>query len=115
MAVATFELEGCPVQLLVFPPAWEELIFSHVNAFKLDRQTIMVVDWKVLVLLKLYAGAPLDLADAQVLLQINGERPSENNKNSLAFLRAHAKRLRVSRKLATLLNATNANSIKGDS
>lgn len=87
-----------PVQLLQFPPAWEKAAFAHAAEQRLDQLKIPMIDWRSLVLLKLYAGSPLDLEDARRILEAT--RPS---KAELVELKKRATALRVSRKLGRVL------------
>lgn len=89
-----------PVQLLQFPPAWERIAFHEVSSVTIADTSIPIVDWKALVLLKLYAGSPLDLHDAKGILAVVS--PSERD---MEYLRTKANSLRVSRRLAKILPA----------
>ena len=91
-------LSAVPIQLLQFPPAWEVVAFQQPAVLRLDEFDVPVVDWKALVLLKLYAGSALDLEDARRIMQAN-----EISAEDYSYLRKKSSALRVSRKLSRLL------------
>ncbi len=94
----TFTESNIPVQLLLFPPAWEEIAFHEMTEDKVDGHLIPFVDWKALVLLKLYVGGAHDLEDARnILKNIN---PSKFN---LEYLEKKATALRVSKRLKRVM------------
>ena len=66
------EVEGqsIPLQLVVFPSALTELVFRYVESLSVLERVVPVVSWQVLVLLKLYAGGPQDMFDAQQILKV---------------------------------------------
>lgn len=66
-----------PVQLVIFPPSFADLVFRHVESLPVMDRTIPVVSWPVLILLKLYAGGPQDLVDAQQILKARQPDQSE--------------------------------------
>lgn len=57
-----------PLQLLFFPSTWSPIIFPSVQRVAIGDCTVSVVSWESLVLLKLYAGGPQDLLDAQTIM-----------------------------------------------
>ncbi len=87
-----------PVQLVRFPSAWEKIAFQNVSEDEIDGFIMPFVDWKALVLLKLYAGAAHDLADAQSILETVQPKPQELN-----YLKKNAASLRVSKRLERLI------------
>lgn len=56
-----------PVQLVLLPQRWDEVLLRQVRVVPVHGCSVPVVSWQVLVLLKLYAGGPQDLVDAQDL------------------------------------------------
>ena len=66
-----------PVQLILLPPAWNAIMFRDVESLSLFDCTLRVVSWQALVLLKLYAGGPQDLLDAQQILTVRQPTPAE--------------------------------------
>jgi len=66
-----------PVQLVILPPRWTELVMTHVRPATLFDSNVPVVSWQVLILLKLYAGGPQDLADATSILAVRSPTPED--------------------------------------
>jgi len=66
-----------PVQLVILPPRWTELVMTHVQPATVFDTDVPVVSWQVLVLLKLYAGGPHDLADATSILAVRLPTPED--------------------------------------
>jgi hypothetical protein len=66
------EIEGqsIPLQLVIFPSVFTELVFRHVESLALSGRIVPVVSWQVLILLKLYAGGPQDRLDARQILTV---------------------------------------------
>jgi len=56
-----------PVQLLLLPSPWSEVVLEGVEELNLAGQAVPVATWDRLLLLKLYAGGPTDILDAQGL------------------------------------------------
>jgi hypothetical protein len=50
---------------------------SHIQPATLFDSNVPVVSWQILVLLKLYAGGPQDLADAKTILAVRRPKPEE--------------------------------------
>ena len=87
-----------PIQLLLFPPAWERVALAEVQNISIAGHGIPFADWKALVLLKLYAGSALDLEDArEILTQAN---PAKTDRE---YLKTKATALRISRRLARII------------
>lgn len=86
--------QSVPIQLLQFPPAWEEVAFEECVEEKFGRVILRTVGWKALVLLKLYAGSALDIEDAKRVLEV-----VKPNAKETALLFSRATRLRVSKRL----------------
>jgi hypothetical protein len=66
-----------PVQLIVLPQKWVELVFRDVETLSVLDCHVPVVNWQALVLLKLYAGGPVDLQDAQDIVAVRRPDPEE--------------------------------------
>jgi hypothetical protein len=66
-----------PVQLILLQPQWADLVFGHVKKIPVLERRLPVVDWPALVLLKLYAGGPVDLQDARDIVAVRRPNPSE--------------------------------------
>lgn len=86
------------VQLIQFPPSWEKVAFEHVVREKLRKIQLPIVGWKALILLKLYAGGPVDLQDAKSILETISPRKEELND-----LKQQASALRISKRLSGVL------------
>ncbi len=86
------------VQLFQFYPAWETLVFENVHLEVIETLELPIIDWKALILIKLYAGGPHDLRDAEGILAVNAPSARE-----LEYLHSKANSLRVNRKLEKLL------------
>ena len=86
-----------PIQLIEFPPAWERIALHQISKTKIGRQTLPIVDKKALVLLKLYAGGPVDLEDAKALM-----RMMSANVSAKRYIETKARSLRVSKRLAAI-------------
>lgn len=87
-----------PIQLLIFPAAWEKVALAEVGELRISGHTIPIAGWKGLVLLKLYAGSALDLEDARAI--VAQVRPSGAE---MKDLNSKAACLRVSRRLQRIL------------
>jgi hypothetical protein len=62
--------QGVPVQLIVLRPKWTDVVFKGIETLKVLGSTVPVVNWQALVLMKLYAGGPVDLQDARSILAV---------------------------------------------
>ena len=60
-----------PVQLVLLPHRWHEVLLAQVRVVPVHGCSVPVVSWQALVLLKLYAGGPQDLVDAQDLWTVH--------------------------------------------
>ena len=94
-----------PVQLIQFPAAWERIAFQDVQMQTVAGAQLPFVSWRTLLLLKLYAGSPLDLQDAEHILLMADGTDAE-----LTELRKMAARLRISSRLSRLLTKLNSES-----
>ncbi len=65
-----------PVQLIVLPPSWTEVIFGAVETLSVLESPVPIINWQALVLLKVYAGGPVDLQDARELLALHQAEPT---------------------------------------
>lgn len=63
------EGQEVPVQLIVLPSKLAAIAFSQIETLAVLGCSVPVVNWQALVLLKLFAGGPIDLQDARTLLQ----------------------------------------------
>lgn len=66
-----------PIQLVLLPPVWNAIIFHDVESLPIVGCSVRVVSWQALILLKLYAGGPQDLLDAQQILAVRQPTPTE--------------------------------------
>jgi len=73
-----------PVQLIVFPPAWTPIIVDGIVALPVLGCSVPVISWQGLILLKLYAGGPQDLLDAQHILDVR--QPNRDGIEEIARL-----------------------------
>lgn len=69
-----------PVQLILLPPIWENLVFQDIVCLTIFELAVPVVTWQPLILLKLYAGGPQDLLDAKEILAVQKPNPTELKK-----------------------------------
>jgi hypothetical protein len=73
-----------PIQLVLLPPLWNAIIFHDVESLPIVGCTVRVVSWQALILLKLYAGGPQDLLDAQQILAVR--QPTQAERRAVATL-----------------------------
>ncbi len=59
-----------PVQLIVLPSKLATIAFNGVETLTVLGYSVPVVNWQALVLLKLYAGGPVDLQDARNIIAV---------------------------------------------
>jgi len=67
--------QAIPIQLLLLPRRWTPVLFDQAQPLHVLDCSVPVVSWQSLVLLKLYAGGPQDLIDAERLLVIQRPDP----------------------------------------
>ena len=91
--------EEVAAQLIVLPPKWADVVFRGVETVKVFGCAVQVVSWQALVLLKLYAGGPVDLQDAKGILAVR--KPDAGDRNSLI---AQADALGLAQDLPALLD-----------
>lgn len=101
-AVITFnvkdEVGELPVQLIVFPKKWDELLCEHVEVLNFEGIHLNILNWRALILLKLYAGSSRDLEDVKGILDV--QKLSKADKE---WLKAKATAFRVSKKLERVI------------
>ena len=104
LGAITFEVRlsvgEVPVQLLIFPRRWEDAALDGMKEEVFEDVVIPFVDWKALVLLKLYAGSALDLEDARTVIDRNA-----SGEEDFSCLRKKAASLRVSHRLNRVLKS----------
>jgi hypothetical protein len=84
--------KGVPVDMLISTKKWEDEAVSSSVAIDFHGVVIPVISAEYLIVMKLKAGGPRDLLDAQELLQIEGL--------DMTRVESLAKRLRVDKRLA---------------
>jgi hypothetical protein len=89
-----------PIQLIVLQPRWADAVFRRVEQVTVSDCQVPVVTWQALVLLKLYAGGPVDLQDARDVLSVR--QPSAREQNELA---AQAEALGIGEECKALLSS----------
>lgn len=75
------EGQEVPVQLIVLPSKWAAIAFNQIKMLKVLGCSVPVVNWQALVLLKLFAGGPIDLQDAQNIVAVR--KPNAIDRESL--------------------------------
>ncbi len=70
-----------PVQLIVLRPKWADEVFRRIETVKVLGCVVPVVNWQSLVLMKLYAGGPVDLQDARSIIAVR--KPNTADRKSL--------------------------------
>ncbi len=71
------ESEAIALQLIFLSSPLTEVTFRHIHILAVMDRAVPVVSWQVLVLLKLYAGGPQDLLDAQQILKVRHPQPDD--------------------------------------
>jgi hypothetical protein len=69
--------QSIPVQLILLPQVWNAIVFQDLESLSLFGCLLPVVSWRALVLLKLYAGGPQDMLDAQQIVAVRQPTPPE--------------------------------------
>jgi hypothetical protein len=92
------EGQEVPVQLIVLPSKMAAIAFNGVEVLTVLGYSVPVVNWQALVLLKLYAGGPLDLQDARNIVVVR--KPNGRDRESLI---AQADALGLTQEMQTLL------------
>jgi hypothetical protein len=86
------------VQLIVLRPKWANEVFRDVETVKVLGCAVPVVKWQSLVLMKLYAGGPVDIQDARSILAVR-----KPNSADQATLIAQAEVLELAQEVRALL------------
>lgn len=78
-----------PIQLVLLHPAWNSIIFRGIEILSVFGCAVPVVSWQALILLKLillklYAGGPQDLLDAQQILAVR--QPTQAEQHAVSAL-----------------------------
>jgi len=60
--------QAIPIQLILLPARWTDAVLDGLQTLSILDCSTSVVSWQTLVLLKLYAGSPQDLTDAEAVL-----------------------------------------------
>ena len=89
-----------PVQLIVLRPKWAQVAFAGVETFAVLGSAVPVVNWQALVLMKLYAGGPIDLQDARNIVAVRSPDAEERT-----CLIAQADSLGIGQEVRALLTA----------
>ena len=92
------EEQDVPVQLIVLRPKWANEVFRDVETVKVLGCAVPVVKWQSLVLMKLYAGGPVDIQDARSILAVR-----KPNSADQATLIAQAEVLELAQEVRALL------------
>lgn len=74
--------QNIPVQLIILPPRWTAIVMDSVVTLSVLGCRIPVISWEGLILLKLYAGGPQDLLDAQRIISVRQPTGDEIEKLS---------------------------------
>lgn len=93
------DAQEVPVQLIVLRPNWADEVFRDIETVKLLGCTVPIVNWRSLVLMKLYAGGPIDLQDAKGIIMVR--KPGAAEQESLI---AQANRLGLAQEVRALLD-----------
>jgi hypothetical protein len=64
------EGQEVPVQLIVLPSQFAAIAFNQIQTLRVLDCSVPVVNWQALVLLKLFAGGPIDMQDARSILAV---------------------------------------------
>jgi hypothetical protein len=76
--------QAIPIELVLLPARWTRVLFKQVQPLHTLDCSVPVVSWQPLILLKLYAGGPQDLIDAERLLVV--QRPDGDTLQKLHTL-----------------------------
>lgn len=80
----SIEDQEIPIQLILLPSWWTSIIMDGIENLSVLGCSVPVISWEGLILLKLYAGGPQDLLDAQHILTVR--QPTENEIEKLSQL-----------------------------
>ena len=81
-AFAGLEGERIPLQLVILSPDLTAMIFKNMEVLTLRGCRVQVANWQALVILKLYAGGPPDLLDAEQIMTV--QHPSSQQLTTLS-------------------------------
>jgi hypothetical protein len=93
------ERQDVPIQLIVLPSKLATIAFNGVETLTVLGYSVPVVNWQALVLLKLYAGGPVDLQDARSIVAVR--KPKGIDRENLI---AQAEGLGLAQEAQALLN-----------
>jgi hypothetical protein len=94
------EGQDVPVQLIVLPSKLAVVAFNGIATLTVLGYSVPVVNWQALVLLTLYAGAPVDLQDARSVVAVR--KPSVTRREDLI---AQADALGLAHEVRVLLDS----------
>lgn len=95
------EGQEVPVQLIVLPSKMAVLTFDGVETLAVLGYSVPVVNWQALVLLKLYAGGPVDLQDARSIVAVRNPTAIDRER-----LLAQADVVGLAQEVRTLLDSS---------
>jgi hypothetical protein len=95
------EGQEVPVQLIVLPSTLTAIAFKQIEILNVLGCSVPVVNWQALVLLKLYAGGPVDVQDARNIVAVR--KPDGIDRESLI---AQADALGLGEEVRTLFRAS---------
>lgn len=95
-----YEGHEVPVQLLVLPAKVAAIALNGIETLTVLGYSVPVVNWRALVLLKLYAGGPVDLQDVRSIVAVR--KPNAIDRESLI---AQADALGLDQEVRTLLDS----------
>lgn len=76
-AFAGLEGERIPVQLIILPADLTAMILKNIEVLTLMGCRVRAVNWQALIVLKLYAGGPHDLLDAEQIMAVQHPTPQQ--------------------------------------
>lgn len=89
-----------PVQLIILQSKWADVVFQGIETINVLGCPVPVVNWQPLVLMKLYAGGPVDIQDAKSIIAVR--KPTETDQQSLV---TQASALGLAQEVEALLNS----------
>jgi hypothetical protein len=93
------EGQEVPVQLILLRPQWADEVFRDLKTMEVLDCAVPVVNWRSLLLMKLYAGGPVDLLDARSILAVRNPSAADTTR-----LVAQAKTLGIDQELQAFLD-----------
>lgn len=82
--------QSVPIQIVEFHSAIQEITFKNRDIIKFENIKIPVINPKGLIILKLYAGGPVDMIDAQKLFELKSLKSKDKK-----YIEDKAKKLRL--------------------